>query len=264
MYIPIYQQLTPNLHNNNNNKMCLLRFTDFVTMAPLQSFAAVLRLSIFVYIACGTHAQEAGDFPIISSLNLRRNSSFVSFPCELNRTIGAEARIHLSPPCTTLVVIDWQPEMQTQNVVVKADQSGIGSVKFDWMGPCNVQQFENKEAFESCNYEKAILLSDTSGFVFSSTAGTYYFGCSIYNHCEYGQKLQLEIRGEDAVETGYTIANTHLRSHAHSSMASTHAIKIKSICLHSECSCRTFIYCLRCSSPESLVMASSCSAHRIT
>ena len=96
------------------------------------------------------------------------------------------------------VVIDWQIDMIARIAEVNADQSGQGSVTFKWIGSHNVWQFDDKQAFESCDFNKAKQLTTRSGYLFSANVGTYYFGCSVYGHCAINQKLQLIIKGEGA------------------------------------------------------------------
>ena len=76
---------------------------------------------------------------------------------------------------------------------MKTDQSGYGSVAFEWKDTHNVWIFDDKAAFDVCDFNHTMLLPLQSGYIFTSNAGTYYFGCFVYGHCTSGQKLQLVI-----------------------------------------------------------------------
>lgn len=103
--------------------------------------------------------------------------------------------------------------MPTQTVAVKTDQSGFGSIQFDFGGLHNVKQLMNKESFDNCNFDSATLLSSDPGYIFKGTAGTYYFACSIYDHCQNGQKLQLEITGDTTNAGFFNYNQTRKRNH---------------------------------------------------
>ena len=92
--------------------------------------------------------------------------------------------------------------MSTQLVKMKARQSGAGSIKFEWIGSHSVWIFDDKAAFESCDFDRGQLLALSSGYVFKSNAGTYYFGCMLKDHCSAGQKLQLVIE-DNTDRTGF-------------------------------------------------------------
>ena len=84
---------------------------------------------------------------------------------------------------------------------VKTEKTGRGLATFEWSGAHDVWQFEDRVAFELCDFTKATELSFRSGYVFKGDVGTYYFGCSIYGHCGAGMKLQLDIT-DGTVTTG--------------------------------------------------------------
>ena len=72
-------------------------------------------------------------------------------------------------------------------VEVEADRSGHDSVLFKWKGGHNLWLFEDKKCFDFCDFGCAKELSSESDYVFKVSADTYYFGCSVYGHCEMGQ-----------------------------------------------------------------------------
>ena len=124
--------------------------------------------------------------------------------------------------------------MSTQLVEVRASQSGYASVTFEWIGYHNVWQFKDKAAFDSCDFDKAKEMAFRSGYVFLSSRGTYYFGCSVYGHCSAGQKLQLVI--EDNTE------KTGFMSRASARMRIS-LVQSKSL----SCLNQWFLLCARCS-----------------
>ena len=108
--------------------------------------------------------------------------------------------------------IEWKVGMPTG----KIEMTEHGSALFVWTGTHSLWQFEGKDAFDFCDFNRAKELSSDSGYVFKSHAGTYYFGCSVYGHCEYGQKIEILVT-DDTEKMG----SCHTHSHVHSSMKST-------------------------------------------
>ena len=90
-------------------------------------------------------------------------------------------------------VIDWKVGMSAaeQSVSVKAGEV----FSFKWTGDHNVYKFPNAEAYKSCDFTKATLVSGKP-FSFSlSGSGTYYYGCKVGLHCKGSQKVTVTVGG---------------------------------------------------------------------
>ena len=95
--------------------------------------------------------------------------------------------------------VDWKVGMseKEQSVALKTDGKKPAVLVFKWSGYHNVFQFKDKNAFLKCDFAGATNLGAKSPVTFSTTkAGTYYFGCEVYGHCKYGQKLMVTVSGE--------------------------------------------------------------------
>ena len=94
--------------------------------------------------------------------------------------------------------VNWKVGMSTkeQSVALKTDGKKAAVLAFKWSGYHNVFQFKDKTAFLKCDFTGAKDLGDKSGVKFTTRkAGTYYFGCEVYGHCQYGQKLMVTVSG---------------------------------------------------------------------
>merc|ERR1719353_634607 len=92
--------------------------------------------------------------------------------------------------------VNWKVGMSNtdRKVVMKLDGKNPAAVLFKWNGDHDVYMFPNKAAFDKCDFMYANNLGSKSPSIFStSKAGTYYFGCTVYGHCENGQKLMLQV-----------------------------------------------------------------------
>merc|ERR1719353_539548 len=92
--------------------------------------------------------------------------------------------------------VNWKVGMSNtdQKVVMKLDGKNPAAVLFKWNGYHDVYMFPNKAAFDKCDFMYANNLGSKSPSIFStSKAGTYYSGCTVYGHCENGQKLMLQV-----------------------------------------------------------------------
>ena len=79
------------------------------------------------------------------------------------------------------------------------ESASVGdSVVFTWTGFHDVYMFADETAFNACDFAGATQLADTdvNTYTFEVTdTGTFYFGCSVGGHCDYGQKLALTVAG---------------------------------------------------------------------
>ena len=72
-----------------------------------------------------------------------------------------------------------------------------GNYEFVWTGAHNVYQFNDKQAYDTCDFTKAALVGAVSPVVVrkssSQSGGTMYYGCELSGHCEAGQKVAITI-----------------------------------------------------------------------
>ena len=76
------------------------------------------------------------------------------------------------------------------------------TVTFQWSGSHNVVEVSNNENFEMCNAaggdEHAPTAPDGEYSVVLNTPGTYYYICSVSEHCALGQKIAITVLSADA------------------------------------------------------------------
>ena len=83
-----------------------------------------------------------------------------------------------------------------QSVALKTDGKKPAALAFKWNGYHNVFKFKDRTAFLKCDFSGATNLGAKSPVKFSTTkAGTYYFGCEVYGHCQSNQKLAVTVTG---------------------------------------------------------------------
>ena len=87
---------------------------------------------------------------------------------------------------------------------MKTDGKRPAVLVFKWKGGYhNVFQFKDKTAFLKCDFTGAKDLGDKSGVKFTTRkAGTYYFGCEVFGHCKYDQKLMVTVTAGALVPSG--------------------------------------------------------------
>ena len=94
------------------------------------------------------------------------------------------------------ILVKWMIPVESQTLKV-----GVGAtIAFSWSGNHDVHEFTKRAAFDQCDFNQAVLLSDSSS-MFEMTLNknlsvTRYFGCSRSRHCDHGQKLELIIEDQ--------------------------------------------------------------------
>merc|ERR1719201_576643 len=102
------------------------------------------------------------------------------------------------PPKPKAKTINWRVGMSKseQSVALKTDGKQPAALAFKWNGYHNVFKFKDRTAFLKCDFSGATNLGAKSPVKFSTTkAGTYYFGCEVYGHCQSNQKLAVTVTG---------------------------------------------------------------------
>ena len=116
-----------------------------------------------------------------------------STPNTLHANTGAVKTVH------------WKLGMseKEQSVHLKTDGKKPAALIFKWKGYHNVFKFKDKTAFDNCDFSGAENLGDESGVKFTTKkAGTYYFGCEVFGHCKYHQKLVVKVTTGALVPSG--------------------------------------------------------------
>jgi len=86
--------------------------------------------------------------------------------------------------------IDWTACLGTcvdTPISVSTDES----INFVNVGGHNVFLFDDKAAYDSCNFNAAVQISSET--YSSSSTGTFYFGCEKGTHCNGGQKITVTV-----------------------------------------------------------------------
>lgn len=99
------------------------------------------------------------------------------------------------------VAIDWTRGFG--NVPGQTETVKSGDVlTFTWGGGHNVWKFNDKAAFDSCNFGAAAQIPGgaTTGVTYTVTATTY-FGCQVGSHCTAGQKLEAVVASATSMPT---------------------------------------------------------------
>ncbi len=69
---------------------------------------------------------------------------------------------------------------------------------FNYSGGHNVEEFPDSAAFGACDFIGATFLNGTGPFTIPlTTAGTFYYGCSVGSHCA-GGSMSVEVTVSDA------------------------------------------------------------------
>ncbi len=110
-----------------------------------------------------------------------------------------EVALHRRP-----ITVKWMFPVEPQTLKI-----GVGAtISFSWNGYHDVYEFATVAAFDLCNFDEAVLLSDSSSTfelkIDQNLTVARYFGCSRPGHCANGQKLKLIV--EDKTTT--TLATT--------------------------------------------------------
>lgn len=102
----------------------------------------------------------------------------------------------------TIVDINWVSGFSDPSTrSITADKGSV--LVFSWQNNHNVWKFNDKEAFDACNFNAAEQLSGGAVSPVSYTLDeTGYFGCEVRGHCTNGQKLAAMVPpSDDAVAT---------------------------------------------------------------
>ena len=87
-----------------------------------------------------------------------------------------------------------------------------GNYEFVWTGTHNVYAFNDKEAYDTCDFTRATLVGAVSPVVVrasSQPTGTMYYGCEVSGHCGAGQKIAITI-GTGGTSSGPQLAPSPL------------------------------------------------------
>jgi plastocyanin len=119
------------------------------------------------------------------------------FLCALNAVRADDPEESPSVPVT--YSYEWTSPMDTTMVTM----STVDSVNFEWDDSAhNLMQCADADSMSNCDCSTELAATSSSGsYTFSSdTEGTYYFICSVGDHCQEGQYMAITVYSEGACE----------------------------------------------------------------
>ncbi|XRB12455.1 hypothetical protein RI054_04g22910 [Pseudoscourfieldia marina] len=125
---------------------------------------------------------------------------------------GGDMGITMVPSEPT--TIDWKQGMDEKAQSYTAKGGEV--LKLEWSGSHNVYHMASKEAFDSCNFEGAKNLGDTSPVEVTITEKETYLSCEVGSHCQNGQKLavMMEVPSGPTITTKTTATTTTTKAPA--------------------------------------------------